>query len=165
MVDQQGEIKQVKPIEDESGAVTKSLTGVGGWLMLLCLMLIVIRPLGFIGALKDLKPLFYQENDLYRPIAQWLVLSGLLMIFGVVTGILLSMSKRIGVELAKLFFVLDATLWWVTVLLIPSYVSDQNTGDTLGTAATTSAIRATIFCVLWIAYLYKSKRVKNTYKL
>jgi hypothetical protein len=114
------------------------LIGIGGWLLLLVIKLSV-------GGLTRLLGGLAESNHGV----------GLLNIaFGVIAGIaayLLMRKNAKGVLLAKIFLGAEA-LYYVLELIPPTSVA--NPFKTLG-----------FFCasVLYLAYLFRSKRVKNTY--
>jgi hypothetical protein len=113
--------------------------GVGGWLLVLCILLTVVSPL-----------FCFAELWRYQTDFQ-LLLNIVLILFSILTGILLWTGRRIGRQLAEIYF-------WIFLALAWLYVLFNNSPEQIG-----RAVAASIICPAWLLYLNKSKRVFNTY--
>jgi hypothetical protein len=130
------------PIPEASRANGDSrLYGVGGWLLLLCILLTIIGPLLAFGQLSEIATTEFQ----------W-IWGIALIVFSLITGILLWTKHRIGWQVANIYFWSVSGLAWVGVCLNAS--SKQ----------ISQAIAVSIVSVIWLLYLNKSKRVWNTYR-
>ncbi len=129
-------IPEASPVNDRSRPY-----GVGGWLLLLCIQLTIIGPLLSFAKLSEI------------PINNFQWLWGVVSIlFSLVTGILLWTKRRIGWQVANVFFWSISGLAWLYVFLdrSPLYIAQ--------------AIAMSVQSGIWLAYLNKSKRVLNTYR-
>ena len=136
-----GEERGGHPIPEASPANDGSrLYGVGGWLLVLCIQLTIIGPLLS----------FAQLSATAITNFQWLW-GIVLILFSLVTGILLWTKRRIGWQVANVFFWSMSGLAWLFVFLDSSsqYISQ--------------AIAMSVVSGIWLPYLNKSKRVLNTY--
>lgn len=123
--------------------------GVGGWLLLLCLALSVVRSLGLLASVAQ--ALTPSTNRLLY------LLYALEFAFGASAGILLWSKARIAVSYAKAYWIVHpyATLFlWARMVGIDSSTSGQ--------AISVIGI-SVIFSFIWFSYLTFSKRVRNTY--
>jgi hypothetical protein len=143
-----------------------SLNGVGGWLLLLCLSLVVFSPLySVITAVVNLMGLLsgsFQGSDLRSMMIIDLIFVALLTVFSIHAGLSLWQRRPNAVNIARWF--LACALAYSLFILIVFALSDiasyerrnllyliRNSGSTL------------VHVVLWLAYLSRSKRVKETY--
>jgi hypothetical protein len=115
-----------------------ALIGIGGWLLLLVIKLSIGALTRLIGGLAELN----------HPVG--LVNLAFALVAGVSAYLLVRRSPK-GVLLAKVFLGAEA-FYYVLELLPPTSVA--NPFKTVG-----------FFCasILYLAYLFRSKRVKNTY--
>jgi hypothetical protein len=128
--------------------------GVGGWLLVLCGLLIGWQPLSLgllvSGVLDDL-PL----RGL--PLALVIVLRVLVTAFGIAAGLALFNRRPAAVTMAKASLMASAatdTFVYVT----PYFPSNRLPGETPFYVAAALAYYA-----VWLAYLFRSMRVKNTF--
>jgi hypothetical protein len=124
------------------------LRGIGGWLLFLCLTLVVFIP---VGAGLEVwgfwrRALAGQRSE---QIAMTVTVIDVIVVgVGIAAGILLYRSRPIGVRLAKLFFAVRLLLGLAAMVESPSLQS----------------VNVIAVCSALLLYLYRSERVKNTYK-
>lgn len=129
--------------------------GVGGWLLLLCRLLVVFHPLilavtasGALGALSVRG----------APVAMILVLRLVVVGFGMAAGRALQGRQPGAVALAKAALVLSAATD-VFVYTTPYFPNNRAPGDT-----TLVVIASLAYHTLWLAYLQRSRRVRMTFR-
>jgi hypothetical protein len=128
--------------------------GVGGWLLVLCVLLLVWQPLSLgllaSGVLDDL---------VLRgvPLALVLVLRVIVAAFGIAAGLALVNRRPGAVALAKTSLVASAATD-VFVYATPYFPSNRMPGETPFYIAAALA-----YYIVWLAYLFRAKRVKNTF--
>jgi len=116
---------------------SSNLKGIGGWLALLIFRF-------WMAALSGI---------LVLPRSR--MLGSLIICSATSIAILLGKKKRLGVTLAKIYFVLECILWVLFTILAIMEGEDvvmiwKYAGYALG-------------CIIFLAYLYRSRRVQNTY--
>ena len=128
--------------------------GVGGWLLLLCFVLIVCHPASLaLNAARMLGSLQMRGLPLALVVLARLMIAGL----GVAAGLALLGTRRGADGFAKLALALAAAMD-LFVYLTPFVPSNRLPGTTpLLIAASLT------YYGLWIAYLSTSKRVRNTF--
>jgi hypothetical protein len=122
------------------------LRGVSGWLLFLCIVLMVFLPIRvalFIWALIT-SPASLGELQ-FLVVALILVPSAV----GITAGVLLYRENRLGVRLAQLYFAFQLLLAALALVGDPSSVGESLFVFVPGAA--------------WLAYLFVSERVRNTY--
>lgn len=129
--------------------------GVGGWLRLLCRLLIIFQPLslavtaaGAVGAVAVRG----------APVALILVLRLMVVALGVAAGRALQARRSGAVALAKVALVISAATD-VFVYTTPYFPNNRLPGDTVYYVAASLAYHAA-----WLTYLIRSRRVRNTYQ-
>lgn len=128
--------------------------GIGGWLLVLCLLLLVWRPVSsaLVGS-EALSVLSVRGPSL----AVALVALTLVTAFGVAAGIALLAKRGPAVGMAIAALTLSAVL--DLVIYTTSYFpSNRMPGDELFYVAA-----SLIYHGAWLAYLFVSRRVRNTY--
>ena len=133
------------PVTPEAPA---PLTGIGGWLLFFVIVMF-FNSLVSLAATADTSP----AGAIFT-----------LGLFGVslAAGIQLCRKQKSGVLLAKIFLIGN---WCVAVLAVIGATASAG-NDPTGVILLQMFIylfKATLFGGLWLAYLYRSKRVKNTY--
>ena len=127
---------------------------VGGWLLVLCRLLIVLHPLSLaVTASNVMNALFLRG----APVAIVLLMRLAVVAFGVAAGRMLQNVRPGAVELARLALLASAALD-VFVYTTPFFPSNRMPGDT-----TFYVIASLAYHGAWIAYLARSKRVKATF--
>jgi len=127
---------------------------VGGWLLVLCRLLIVLHPLSLaVTASNVMNALFVRG----APVAIVLLMRLAVVAFGVAAGRMLQNVRPGAVELARVALLASAALD-VFVYTTPFFPSNRMPGDT-----TFYLIASLAYHGVWIAYLARSKRVRTTF--
>jgi hypothetical protein len=129
---------------------------VGGWLLLLCRLLVVFHPLTLAitasGALSSL-------SSRGSAVALILVLRLVVVGFGIAAGRALQTVQPGAVTLAKAALLASAATD-VFVYTTPFFPNNRPPGDTVYYVAASLAYHGA-----WLAYLFRSDRVRNTYSV
>ena len=132
-----------------------SPAGVGGWLLLLCRLLIVFHPLSLAvtasGALNAL-------SVRGAPVAIILIIRLLVVALGVAAGLALQGRRPGSVMLTNVALVSSAATD-VFVYTTPYFPSNRAPGDT-----TLVLIASLAYHALWLSYLQRSRRVRMTFR-
>ena len=129
--------------------------GVGGWLLLLCRLLIVFHPLSLaVTASSVINALFVRG----APVAIVLILRLVVVAFGVAAGLALQNVRPDAVALARVALLLSAATD-VFVYTTPYFPSNRFPGDT-----TFYVVASLAYHSAWLAYLARSKRVRMTFR-
>jgi hypothetical protein len=140
---------------DTSQPDAPTRAGIGGWLLLLCRLLIVFHPLSLaVTASNVLNALFVRG----APVAIVLLLRLAVVAFGVAAGRALQHLRPDAVALARLALLMSAATD-VFVYTTPYFPSNRLPGDTTIYVAASLAYHAA-----WLAYLARSKRVRATFR-
>lgn len=167
----QAELSQVREDREQTATlpVKKGPRGVGGWLLLLIVGMMVLGPLmgagriaGEIAMAEHQYPEIKTLNDWsnYKSIVWWsFAFAALLSIYG---GFGLATGKRwVVVGRAKVILWLSGPIAsLIMALIIPYIVFGEIEVDPQFFGALIGSLLAAI---IWTAYLSKSKRVRNTY--
>ena len=131
-----------------------SKTGVGGWLLLLCAVLLVWQPLSF-GLLAS----SVVSEIAFRGLSFAVVLVARLMVtaLGIAAGLALAARRPSAVTMAKASLVASGATD-VFIYSTSYFPSNRMPGDAPLYVAASLA-----FYGIWFAYLSRSKRVKNTF--
>ncbi len=128
--------------------------GVGGWLLVLCVLLLVWGPIELaLVASSALAALPVRG----LPLGLLIVARVFVAALGLAAGLALAMRSGAAVALARTALVLSAatdTLVWLT----PYFPNNRMPGDDVFYVAGTVAYSA-----LWLTYLARSHRVRRTY--
>jgi hypothetical protein len=128
--------------------------GVGGWLGLLCRVLVLWQPLSLgLVASSALNSLSIRGWPLALAIVGRLAVAA----FGVAAGLALWRQRPGAVGLAKASLVLSAAAD-VFVYTTPFFPNNRPPGDT-----TLILVGSLLWYALWLLYLWRSKRVRLTY--
>jgi hypothetical protein len=129
-------------------------SGVGGWLLLLCRLLIVWQPL----TLAVTAPAALDSLPLRgRGLAVILVARVLVSALGIAAGLALQNRRAGAVGLARIALIVSAAMD-VIVYTTPYYPNNRPPGDTPFYIAA-----SIVFCAVWLVYLWRSRRVRNTF--
>jgi hypothetical protein len=129
-------------------------SGVGGWLLILCRLLLVYQPLSLaVSATTALNSLPTRGPKLLVAIAVRVLVTGV----SVAAGLALTNRTPGAVSLAKFALVLSAACD-LFILTTSFYPNNRPPGDTPLYVAATLAFHG-----LWLAYLFRSNRVRQTY--
>jgi hypothetical protein len=144
----------VSSMPESSQPERRRPAGVGGWLLLLCRLLIIFQPLSFavtaVGALDAV-------SVRGAPVALILALRLLVVALGVAAGRALQNLRPGAVALAKAALLISAATD-LFVYTTPYFPSNRLPGDTLYYVVASLAYHAA-----WLAYLSRSRRVRNTF--
>ena len=145
------------------------LHGVRGWLLLLCLYLMIAMPLiailGAIGALQRAATAPALQGALLTEV----VLEIGLAILAAYAGWALYRIRVNAVRIAKAYFIIMFALaiFGLGMLLATAPLLSQTEGNalfnTLRAPATVASIRQAILSLVWLIYLQRSKRVRVTF--
>jgi hypothetical protein len=126
----------------------------GGWLLLLCLLLVVWQPANLgLTAAGALAALAIRG----LPLALLLLLRVVAAAFGIAAGIALFRRQTAAVRMAKVSLVVAAVTDLV-VYATPYFPNNRMPGDTAPIA-----VAATLFYAGWFTYLVRSRRVRETF--
>jgi hypothetical protein len=125
-----------------------------GWLLVLCLLLLIWQPLSF-GLLAS--GLLNRLSIRGWPFALVLLLRVVVCAFGIAAGLALLRRLPSAVAIAKAALVASAATD-LFVYTTPYFPSNRLPGDTPIYVAISLAYHA-----IWLAYLFRSKRVRETY--
>jgi len=130
-------------------------SGIGGWLLLLCRVLIVLHPLSLaVTASRAFNALLVRG----APVAIVLVIRLAVVAFGVAAGRALQNLRPDGVALARAALLASAATD-VFVYTTPYFPSNRFPGDTIFYVAASLAYHGA-----WLAYLARSRRVRATFR-
>jgi hypothetical protein len=131
-----------------------ALGGIGGWLLVLILLLLVWQPLSLgLVASRVLGSLALHG----LPLALILALRLLVVAFGIAAGLALLGRRTAAVTMAKASLMASAAVD-VFVYTTPYFPNSRPPGETtivLGVSL--------VYYVVWLLYLMRSKRVRNTF--
>jgi Protein of unknown function (DUF2569) len=130
--------------------------GIGGWLLVLCAVLLVWQPLSLgLVASGVLDSLAVRG----LPLALVLIARVLVTAFGIAAGLALVARRAAAVSLARASLVVSAAMD-VFVYVTPYFPNNRPPGDT-----TIALILSIATAAIWLAYLSRSARVRNTFEL
>lgn len=128
--------------------------GIGGWLLVLCVLLLVWQPLSLgLVASSALDAIAVRGLPLALVLALRLVVAA----FGIAAGIALAAGRPAAVTMAKASLVLSAAAD-LFVYLTPYFPSNRMPGDTPFYVAGSLA-----YSGAWLMYLVRSRRVHHTF--
>jgi len=147
-------VNDVNGVNDRHDRVDRMTSGVGGWLLLLCLMLLVGQPLNLaIGAARALGALPMRGLPLALVVVGQLMVAGI----GVGAGLALLGCRRGAATFAKWSLLLSAGMD-LFVYTTPFLPNNRLPGTT-----PIFIVASLTYYAIWIAYLSRSKRVRNTF--
>jgi hypothetical protein len=144
--------------------------GVRGWLLLLCVYLIIVMPLiailGAIGAWQRAAAAPALRGALLTEVVLEIALAGL----AAYAGWALYRMRRNAVKFTKAYFIITFVLaiFGLGILLATAPAISQAQDNpallkTLRAPATVASIRQAILSAAWLVYLLRSKRVCTTF--
>jgi len=128
--------------------------GVGGWLLLLCRLLVVFHPLSLAVTASGAVGAMFSRG---APVVLVLLLRVAVVGFGMAAGRALQTIQPGAVTLANAALLASAATD-VFVYTTPYFPNNRPPGDTIYYVAASLAYHAA-----WLAYLSRSERVRNTY--
>lgn len=129
-------------------------TGVRGWLLLLCMLLVGWQPLSLGLAASSVLDALPVRG---LPLAVVLVVRVLAAALGIAAGLALIGRRPSAVTLAKTSLVVSAATD-VFAYTTPHFPSNRPPGDTTIVVAASLA-----YYGIWLVYLFRSRRVRNTF--
>ena len=145
---------RVNDVDSSQISADRQTGGVGGWLLLLCLLLLVGQPINLaIGAARALGALPMRGLPLALVVLGQLVVAGI----GVGAGLALLGCRRGAATFAKWSLLLSAGMD-LFVYTTPFLPNNRFPGTT-----PFFVIASLAYYGIWIAYLSRSKRVRNTF--
>lgn len=143
------------------------LYGVRGWLLALCLYLMVLIPalavLGLIGAWQSAP----SSPTLQSALALEAVFELALAAFAFYAGLMLYRLRPNAVSIAKVYFITILTLGLlglgIVIVASLGQRSDAVLGNMMRGPAAFAAVREVLLSLLWLVYLERSRRVRATY--
>jgi hypothetical protein len=133
----------------------RQLQGIGGWLLLLCVLLLVWQPISLALVASSVV-----DSIAIRGLPMAVVLTGRLLVaaLAIAAGLALVGRRPAAVPMATTSLVASAAMD-AFVYLTPFFPTNQVPGDEI------VAVGASVlYSALWIAYLARSRRVHNTYR-
>src|SRR5262249_28386467 len=128
--------------------------GVGGWLLVLCLLLLVWQPISLgLVASNTLDSLPVGGSPLALLLLTRLLVTG----FGIAAGLAMLARRPGAVTIAKISLGLSAAVD-LFVYATPYFPTNRAPGQTIYYAAASLGYYA-----IWLIYLFRSKRVRATY--
>ena len=147
-------VNDVNDVNDVTGRVDLMMSGVGGWLLVLCLLLLVGQPINLaIGAARALGALPIRGLPLALVVLGQLMVAGI----GVGAGLALLGRRRGAATFAKWSLLLSAGMD-VFAYTTPFLPNNRLPGTT-----PLFVIASLTYYAIWIAYLFRSKRVRSTF--
>lgn len=127
---------------------------VGGWLLVLCVMLLVWQPIDLaLVASRIVDQIAFRGVSLALALAARVVVTGL----GIAAGIALAGGRAGAVALAKTSLIASAATD-VATDATSYFPSNRMPGD-----APLYAAASLVYYGIWLAYLFRSKRVRTTF--
>ena len=123
------------------------MSGVRGWLLFLCIVLVIFFPIGVLLELRAVWLRMLAMPEVQFGVVLVIAVDTAMLGLAIAAGLLLYRRQPIGVRLAQIFFLLR--------LLIAIVAAVENR-----TAESALAITVSI---AWLIYLSKSERVQLTY--
>ncbi len=159
-------------LNNQLNLAKERVSGVKGWLLLLCLNLTIFIPAAYLYQLNCVLDLFNSTRNkilllMFKAILAYSILTVATMlflaIFSFYTGLRLWNLKPGAVKIAKAFLITQLLLILTITIIRPFITSTLNTGGQIFTAILISLIPSLFQFCLWYLYLTKSSRVHNTY--
>ena len=133
---------------------TGTPSGIGGWLLVLCLLLLVWQPLS-LGLIASSALASLPLRGL--PFAATLLGRVLVVSLGIAAGLALLARRGGALTMTRAALVLSAAAD-VFVYSTPYFPNNRRPGDT-----TIALIGSLAYSAIWVAYLWRSRRVRNTF--
>ena len=146
-----------------------SRTGVGGWLVLLCLALIIFSPARNIYTLYStyevVSPLFSGYPGIKGLSYVTFALFSIVIVFSVYAGIALWTIKPYAVKITKIYLITFLVINLTQPALLFLFELPQELVDASLEAPFSFYIQPIVFFIIWFSYLTFSERVKETYNI
>jgi hypothetical protein len=126
--------------------IDSSLKGVGGWLMLFCVIVTIISPLRMMVSVFS------------APFEVWQLADIGLTVLSISAGVLIWAVHRAAIPVLRVYFIALAAF------AVLGIVGAAVGGDTEGSPAVLlELVRTLIFVGIWSAYFWKSERVRANF--
>ena len=145
--------------------------GIGGWLALFCIGLIILGPLRTLGNIGQTMSELEKNGqffDKYPGICNLfrfdMAVSGIISIFGISVGLNLYHIRYDAVKMAKTYLLVVMSygcVYGLSPILFSGLPEELE--KFLWDASIRAALTSLVSAGIWFAYLNKSRRVKNTY--
>jgi hypothetical protein len=130
-------------------------SGIGGWLLLFCIVLTILSPL---FTMLQILPLLRLRRMPYPSS----MLDMLRVFYGLGVGVFLWMKRPIALVLLRVYFIAFAVMAALAILAMIAI--SLRTHSSIFLSARFTAIGTLLgYMMLWFAYFKKSVRVRNTY--
>ncbi len=126
-------------------------SGVGGWLLLFCVVLTILAPL----------PILMRASSGWRLIPRY-SFNDLRVLYGIVVGGALWLKQPVSLMLLRIYFIIAAATAVLSVLNLIATALRMHVSLFL-MPNFTPALEYVGIILLWFAYFRKSVRVRNTY--
>jgi uncharacterized membrane protein len=139
--------------------------GVGGWLLVFCIIIAVITPILSASQIISGHALAGEMEKSHK-IASIVEssLSVLLHIYGCVTGIIIWVGSKSGLKLAKQFLTINLIGFFIIGITTALICQDAEARHKIIGGFIILTPKEIIFFVIWWLYFNKSKRVKALYE-
>jgi hypothetical protein len=139
--------------------------GVGGWLLVFCIIIAVITPILSASQIISGHALAGEMEKSHK-IASIIEssLSALLHLYGCATGIIIWAGSKNGLKLAKLFLLINILGFFVIGITTAMICQDAEARHKIIGGYIILIPKEIIFFVVWWFYFKKSKRVKAFYE-
>jgi hypothetical protein len=153
----------------ESRGRQPAVSGVRGWLLVLCLYLMLLVPLaavlGLVGAWQSAASSPALQSALIFEVLFELGLAA----FALYAGMALYRIRPNAVAIAKIYFIVTLTLGTLGVGFIllgaVAQTSDRALANMLRGPAAFAVLRQIVVSAAWLFYLERSERVRTTYSV
>ncbi|HHH10721.1 MAG TPA: DUF2569 domain-containing protein [Sorangium sp.] len=164
-----------QPQRDDDVAVRNGPRGIGGWLLLPLLHLVVTAVRGLASLALDHAPMYVAGGDwwtiidphfddyhpLWGPLIVFETTATVAFVIAAATALWLMFRRSITFPRVMIGFYLTnavyALLEYVGCMVVPALASAT------GARATQQLVGAFIGCLIWVSYMHASKRVANTF--
>jgi len=158
---------QIPAITNTDNHTNAHHVGVKGWLLLLCLILILVNPVASINNIYSSFKISSTFFELYPGLKLITVIDGILSIgivyFSVYAGISLWRVRPNAIAIGKAFL-LTFMSYAVVANILPFLAGlPANANEAMIAQAFIGVLRSAIFAFIWYMYLEKSKRVHSTF--
>lgn len=159
-------------INNQFNLANIKISGVKGWLLLLCLNLNIFIPASYLYQFNCVLDLFNSPRNkilllMFKALLAYSVLTMATMlflaIFSFCAGLRLWQVKSRAVKTAKLFFVTQLLLILLITIIRPIMTATIDTGRQVFSTSLISLIPSLFQFGFWYLYLTKSRRVHHTY--
>jgi len=145
--------------------------GIGGWLLLLCIWLTILNPIGCILSMRAWVAFLNHPKDgsdgILHLITLDIIVGATSMLGSVISGLFLWQRFRHAVHVAQIYLVLQLCLTVIyvgAVLVLTGHTNPGVEGMDLADHVVGLLARSFIYFVIWFFYLRNSSRVRMTYR-